>query len=97
MLNRHPAASTETRPHGSGDRLLAVLTAAHEARFKAPLPQEALRAAAYILSKNIVQGHALTLLDAKGRSIVFSEWSPVNGTQDSEPRASGDDGKRVAR
>src|SRR5580692_5344276 len=25
MLNRHPAASTEGRPHGSGDRLLAVL------------------------------------------------------------------------
>ena len=25
MLNRHPAASTEARPHGSGDRLLAVL------------------------------------------------------------------------
>jgi DNA-binding IclR family transcriptional regulator len=25
MLNRHPAGSTEARPHGSGDRLLAVL------------------------------------------------------------------------
>jgi DNA-binding IclR family transcriptional regulator len=25
MLNRHPPASTEARPHGSGDRLLAVL------------------------------------------------------------------------
>jgi DNA-binding IclR family transcriptional regulator len=25
MLNRHPATATEARPHGSGDRLLAVL------------------------------------------------------------------------
>lgn len=62
------------------ERLLGVLTKAHEDRFKAPLPGAASRAAAFILSRNIVQGDALTLLAADGTPIVFSEWSPVNGT-----------------
>lgn len=61
------------------DRLLAVLSAAHEARFKEPLPEAAIRAATYILSRNILQGDALTLLNDRGRPIVFSEWVPVNG------------------
>ena len=50
------------------------------ARFKVPLPESAVRAATYILSRNILQGDALTLLTNRGRPIVFSEWSPVNGT-----------------
>jgi hypothetical protein len=61
------------------DRLLKVVADAHAARFKAALPQEAARAAAYILSKNIVQGDALTLRTPSDRPIVFPEWSPVNG------------------
>lgn len=60
-------------------RLLGVLSAAHEARFKAPLPEAASRAAAYVLKRNIVQGDALTLRTAGDEPIVFSEWSPVNG------------------
>ncbi len=35
----------------------------------------------YILSKNIVQGDALTFKDKKGKSIIFPEWSAINGTQ----------------
>lgn len=61
------------------ERLLGVLSRAHEARFKEPLPERAMRAAAFILSRNIVQGDALTLLTHEGQPIVFSEWSPING------------------
>lgn len=61
-------------------RLLDIVTAAHAARFKIPLPDEASRATAYILSKNIVQGDALTLRTPGDRPIVFPEWSPVNGS-----------------
>lgn len=61
-------------------RLLEVVRAAHAARFKAPFPEAAARAAAYVLSTNIVQGDALTLRAAGDRPIVFPEWSPVNGT-----------------
>ena len=61
-------------------RLLEIVGAAHSARFKTPLPEEAARAAAYILSKNVVQGDALTLRATADRPIVFPEWSPVNGT-----------------
>lgn len=61
-------------------RLLDVVRTFHAARFAAPLPDEAARAAAYILSKNIVQGDALTLRTSGDRPIVFPEWSPVNGS-----------------
>jgi len=61
-------------------RLLEIVSAAHTARFKTPLPEEAARAAAYILSKNVVQGDALTLRTTADRPIIFPEWSPVNGT-----------------
>ena len=62
------------------ERLLGVLSEAHVARFKEPLRESAARAAAFILARNIVQGDALTPLAADGAPIVFSEWSPINGT-----------------
>ncbi len=62
------------------ERLLKVDSDAHAARFKAPLPDDAARASAYILSKNIVQGDALTLRTSGDRPIVFPEWSPLNGS-----------------
>ena len=63
------------------ERLLEVVAAARTLpRFMAPLPEAAARAAAYILSKNIVQGDALTLRTTGDRPIVFPEWSPVNGS-----------------
>jgi hypothetical protein len=62
-------------------RLLGVLSTAYEARFKEPLPERAAKAAAFILSRNIVQGDALTLMAADGKPIVFSEWSPVNSVK----------------
>lgn len=60
-------------------RLLSALSAAHEARFKKPLPVAASAAAAYILSRNLVHGDALTLRTAEDRPIVFPEWSPMKG------------------
>ena len=62
------------------ERLLKVVTEFHADRFKAPLPDDATRAAAYILSKNVVQADALTFRTAEDRPIVFPEWSPINGT-----------------
>lgn len=62
------------------ERLLKVVSDAHATRFDAQLPEDAARAAAYILSKNIVQGDALTLRTPDERPIVFPEWSPVNGS-----------------
>lgn len=61
------------------ERLLKVVSDAHTAQFKAPLPDAAAGAAAYILAKNIVQGDALTLRTTGDLPIVFPEWSPVNG------------------
>lgn len=62
------------------ERLNKLLSDAHAARFKTPIPDDAARASAYILSKNIVQGDALTLRTPDDQPIVFSEWSPVNGS-----------------
>jgi hypothetical protein len=61
------------------DRLLGVLSAEYARRFKEPLSDAVALAATYILSKNILQGDALTLLMLNGRPIVFSEWTPING------------------
>ncbi len=63
-----------------GVRLLEVVRDAHVTRFKTPLPEAVACAIAYILSKNIVQGDALTLRTSAGLPIVFPEWSPVNGS-----------------
>jgi len=62
------------------DRLSEVVGSAFVERFKEPMPDPARRAIAFILSRNIVHGDALTLRTASGQPIVFSEWSPVNGT-----------------
>jgi len=62
------------------DRLLKIVFATHEYRFNAPLPDDAARAVAFILARNIVQGDALTLRTSADRPIVFPEWSPVNGS-----------------
>jgi hypothetical protein len=62
------------------ERLLKVVADAHTARWKCPLSDDASRAGAFILSKNILQGDALTLRTPGDRPIVFPEWSPVNGS-----------------
>lgn len=62
------------------ERLLRVVVAAHDELFGAPPPADVTRALSFILSRNILQGDALSLQAADGRPIVFSEWSPINGT-----------------
>jgi hypothetical protein len=61
-------------------RLLEVVNTAYTTRFQEPFAGEPARSAAYILSKNIVQGDALSLRITNGQPIVFPEWSPVNGS-----------------
>jgi len=62
------------------DRLQAIIADAHAERFKEPLPDSARLVVSFILSKNIVQGDALSFRRADGAAIVFSEWSSINGT-----------------
>ena len=61
-------------------RLLNILVQSHQQSFQQPLPDPAKNALAFILSLNILQGDALSLLSSNGQPIVFSEWSPINGT-----------------
>lgn len=61
-------------------RLLSVVSDAHTGRFKEPLAEHASKAIAFILSKNIVQGDALSFRTSNDRPIVLPEWSPINGT-----------------
>lgn len=61
-------------------RLLKVVNDAHAARFKDLLSEDASRVVTYVLSKNVVQGDALTLRTPGDHPIVFPEWSPVNGS-----------------
>lgn len=62
------------------DRLLTVIAETYEACHETVLPDAARRAIAFILTKNIVQGDALTFRTADERPIVLSEWSPLNGS-----------------
>ena len=49
--------------------------------YKTKINQLLLDNVKFILEKNIVQGDALTFKDKKGKAIIFSEWSAINGTQ----------------
>src|SRR5690606_10869126 len=50
--------------------------------YKTKIKQPTRDAIKYVLSRNIVHGDALSLKTIGGRSepIIFSEWSPVNGS-----------------
>lgn len=61
------------------DRLYDLVTATHGKHFDKPLSGDASDTILFVLSRNIVHGDALTLLDATEKPIVFSEWAPVNG------------------
>ena len=63
-------------------RLLELFTLLYQSLFKAKVRQPILRVAEFILGKNIVHGNALDLMTEgdKRKSIVFSEWSPINGS-----------------
>jgi hypothetical protein len=59
-------------------RLLDVFTRTHVEAFGQALPDDAIRTAEYVLSRNVVQGDALSLRNSAGKPIVFPEWSPIN-------------------
>lgn len=61
-------------------RLLQIVQERYQERFSESLSIEAANVFAFILSRNIVQGDALTMRTSMRRPIVFPEWSPVNGS-----------------
>lgn len=63
-------------------RLFAILDQKYSTLFKNTAKEECCTSAKYILEKNIIWGDALNLktVGEKPRPIVFSEWSPVNGS-----------------
>ena len=67
---------------GCRARLLGILVDEHERLFAAAASGEFSTAAAYILSRNIVHGDALTLhtVGRHPQPIILPEWSPVNGS-----------------
>lgn len=64
------------------DRLVEIFEARYSTLFKGSTKTKCLYAVRVILGRNIIWGDALTLrtVGAKPRHIVFSEWSPVNGS-----------------
>lgn len=69
------------------ERLFAIWNEEYTAHCRADASDEAREAARFIISRNIINGNALTLMsvDAEGRDtsapIVFSEWTLIGGTQ----------------
>jgi hypothetical protein len=63
-------------------RLLQRLEQNYTRLFKRKVKSGFLEAAKFVLSKNIVWGDALSLKQCGGKDlpIIFSEWSPVNGS-----------------
>ena len=72
----------ELLPDNAADcraRLFAILEASWNKVTKAtgdPRFRDAIR---YVLSRNVLNGDALTMLDVEGNPIIFSEWSLVTG------------------
>jgi len=64
------------------DRLLGIFTHYYLNNYKKEIKPEFLKAAEFILSRNILWGDALSLKtpDDKAEPIIFSEWSAVNGS-----------------
>lgn len=67
------------------NRLLNIFKEEYTGLYKSDWQEKCVEAVKYILSKNICHGDALTLRTIKkdgsvGDSVVFSEWSAVNGS-----------------
>lgn len=60
-------------------RLLSIVKDAWHKAAKTKGNPRFLDAIRYVLSRNILNGDALTMLDSKGEPIIFSEWSLVTG------------------
>lgn len=62
------------------ERLLNIFIENYTSIFKQKIKDDCIDTIAFILSKNILVGDALTLLQNNGKPIVFAEWSAVNGS-----------------
>lgn len=62
------------------ERLLNIFKETYTSIFKQKIKEDCIDTIAYILSKNILVGDALTLLQNNGKPIIFAEWSAVNGS-----------------
>lgn len=64
------------------ERLLGIFTDFYSRNYKNKVNPNCIESARFILSKNIVHGDALDLrtVGENPAPIVFSEWSPVNGS-----------------
>jgi hypothetical protein len=62
-------------------RLFEIFDQKYTARFKQTAKKECRESVKYIFERNIIHGDALSLKTVDGKKpIVFSEWSPVNGS-----------------
>lgn len=63
-------------------RLFHIFDQQYTSLFKEAAKEECRNATKYIVERNIIWGDALTLMTVgeKQQSIIFSEWSPVNGS-----------------
>lgn len=61
------------------ERLLSIVKESWQKATRSDGRQEFIPAIEYVLSRNILNGDALTMLDADGNPIIFSEWSLVTG------------------
>lgn len=61
------------------DRLLTIVKESWQKTVKSDGRQNFIPTIEYVLSRNILNGDALTMLDADGNPIIFSEWSLVTG------------------
>ena len=64
------------------NRLLEIFHNRYQAKFKSAVNPECTRSIQYILQRNIIWGNALDLMTVGNVpvQIVFSEWSPINGS-----------------
>ena len=64
------------------NRLLEIFHNRYQAKFKSAVNPECTRSIQYILQRNIIWGNALDLMTVGNapEQIVFSEWSPINGS-----------------
>ena len=72
----------EDNVHQCRDRLEDIFEVRYSTLFRGSTKPKCLNAVRVILGRNIIWGDALTLrtVGANPRHIVFSEWSPVNGS-----------------
>ncbi len=63
------------------ERLFKIFEETYKSLFKEKIKDECLRSINYLLNRNILWGDALDFTNPEtNKPIVFSEWSPVNGS-----------------